>query len=177
MTDYLVTASNETLRQLRGATALEITTITQERQQVERELANFVDFVAKGNVSSPRLHEEIRVREQQLNELDERLKRLHAGTVPTPLQIDRTWMEARMLGLNELLAQDPAGARREIQKHVEDLRIAPALEVEARVVRLTGRAKLDDLFGGEEAVRRQLVAGARFGLWERLLGFDSTLTY
>ncbi len=143
-------------------TPLEISTLTQERQQVERELENLVDFVAKGDVSSPRLHDEIRAREQRLGELDEQLKQLHASTVPTPLEIDRTWVEARLQGLNELLARDPAGARREIQKHVEDLRIAPAPDVGERVVRLTGRGKLDGLLGGEEAGRLQLVAGTGF---------------
>jgi len=32
---------------------------------------------------------------------------------------------------------------REIQKHIEDLRIAPAPEIGERVVRVTGRAKVD----------------------------------
>jgi len=162
MIGYLVAATNEALRALHGAAPAEISTLIEERQRGERELANLVDFVAKGSVSSPRLHEEIRTREQRLDELDEQLKRLHRGTVPAPLQIDRTWVEGRLQGLNELLARDPAGARREIQKHVEDLRIAPALEVGPRVVRLTGRAKIDGLLGGEEAVRLQLVAGAGF---------------
>lgn len=52
-------------------------------------------------------------------------------------------------------------ARREIQKHIEDLRMAPAPELGDRVVRVTGRAKIDGLLGSEEAVRLQLVAGAR----------------
>ena len=69
---------------------------------------------------------------------------------------------ARLHTLNELLASDPAGARREIQKHVEDLRVAPAPEVGQRVVRVTGRTKIDGLLGAEEAVRLQLVAGAGF---------------
>ncbi len=51
------------------------------------------------------------------------------------------------------------GICREIQKHIEDLRIAPAPEAGDRVVRTTGRAKIDGLLGAEEAVRLQLVAG------------------
>ena len=60
------------------------------------------------------------------------------------------------------MARDPTGARREIQKHIEDLQIVLAPEVGARVVRMIGRAKVDGLLGAEEAVRLQLVAGAGF---------------
>ncbi len=79
-----------------------------------------------------------------------------------PVQIDRAWVEAQVEKLNELLGKDPAGARREIQKHVEDLQIVPAPEVGERVVRVTGRGKLDGLLGSEEAVRLRLVAGVGF---------------
>jgi site-specific DNA recombinase len=161
MIDYLVAATNEVLLTLHGATPLEISTLTQERQQVDRELANLVDFVTQGHVSSPRLGDEIRTREQRLGELDAQLTRLQAAA-PAPRRIDRAWVEGHLHALQELLARDPTGARREIEKHVDDLRIAPAPEVGERVVRLTGRAKIDGLLGGEEAVRLQLVAGAGF---------------
>ena len=72
---------------------------------------------------------------------------------------------------------DCGGTRREIQKHVEDLRIAPAPEAGDRAVRITGRAKIDGLLGAEEAVRLHLVAGARFELWTRPLRFEFLLTY
>jgi len=42
--------------------------------------------------------------------------------------VDRAWVEARLQSRDELFATMPAGARREIQKHVEDLRMAPAPE-------------------------------------------------
>src|SRR5690349_8644043 len=60
--------------------------------------------------------------------------------------------------LRQLLEMDPSGARREIQKHVNDVRVVPATEMGDRVVRLTGRVNADGLLGGEEAVRLQLVA-------------------
>ena len=40
--------------------------------------------------------------------------------------------------------------------------MAPAPELGERAVRMTGRAKVDGLLGGEEAVRLQLVAGVGF---------------
>ena len=99
--------------------------------------------------------------------LDVMLARLRTASAPTPVQIDRAWVEAQIEKLNELLQRDPAGARREIQKHVEDLRIAPAPEAGKKVVQVTGRAKLDGLLGSEEAVRLQLVAGARNHRYQR----------
>src|SRR4029453_17857794 len=128
----------------------------------ERQLSNLVDFVAKGEESSPRLRDEIRAREHRLAELDQQLDRLRSAARPVAKQIDRAWVDAQIQSLSELLARDPVGARQQIQKHVEDLRVAPAPDVGDRVVRITGQAKLDGLLGGEEAVRLQLVAGAGF---------------
>lgn len=125
MIDYLVTATNQALRQLHSVTPQQVTTLTEERQRVERELSNLVEFVVKGELSSPRLRDEIRIREQRLAELGQQ-ERLRAAAVPAPTQIDRAWVEERLQKLSELLARDPAGARREIQKHIENLRIAPA---------------------------------------------------
>jgi len=163
MIDYLVTATNQTLAQLHDATPQEISALAQERHQVERELSNLVEFVAQGD-QSPHVRAEIRAREQRVAKIDQQLDRLRAASAPASRPIDRAWVEARLQKLTELLRTDPAGARREIQKHVEDLRIAPSPEAGARVVRVTGRAKVDGLLGSEEAVRLQLVAGARFGL-------------
>jgi site-specific DNA recombinase len=162
MIDYLVGATNEMLRQLHGITPQEIQTLTQERREVGRQLSNLVEFVAKGDLSSPRLRDEIRAREQRLAELDQQLEGLRTGAPPVPRQIDRAWVEAQVQSLSELLTRDPVGARQQIQKHVEELRVAPAPDVGDRVVRITGRPKLDGLLGGEEAVRLQLVAGAGF---------------
>jgi hypothetical protein len=64
--------------------------------------------------------------------------------------------------MSGLLARDPVGARQQIQKHVEELRVSRPRTSGDRVVRITGQAKVDGLLGGEEAVRLQLVAGAGF---------------
>jgi hypothetical protein len=162
MLDYLVGATNEMLRQLHGTRPQEIQTLAHERREVERQLSNLVEFVAKGDLSSPRLRDEIRAREHRLAELDQQLEGLRAAARPVPRQIDRAWVEAQIQNLNELLTRDPVGARQQIQKHVEELRVAPAPDLGDRVVRITGQPKLDGLLGGEEAVRLQLVAGAGF---------------
>jgi site-specific DNA recombinase len=162
MIDYLVRTTNEILQGAQAHAPDQVQALLDERQRVETELSNLVEFVVKGTVSSPRLRDEIRAREDRLAELDRQLGQLQAAATPAPIEIDRSWIERRLEALKELLAQDPAGARREIQKHVEDLRVGPAPEVGPRVVRITGRGKIDGLLGGEEAVRLQLVAGAGF---------------
>src|SRR2546421_12621450 len=51
-----------------------------------------------------------------------RARGLMSSTAGAPVQIDRTWVEEQLQELKELLAGNPIGARREIQKHIEDLR-------------------------------------------------------
>jgi len=121
-----------------------------------------ITFVAKGDIASRRLREEIQAREHRLVELDQQIERLRTTSHSVPAPIDSAWVHQKVDALSQLLARDPAGARREIQKHVEDLRIAPSPEAGQRVVRITGRAKIDGLLEAEEAVRLQLVAGAGF---------------
>jgi site-specific DNA recombinase len=162
MIDYLVAATNTVLKDLRDAPLQDVQILEEERRRIGVELSNLVEFVIKGDASSPRLREEISLRERRLAELDQQLRQLRGAAAPARLPIDRTWVEAQIHRLTELLARDPTGARREIQKHIEDLQIVLAPEVGARVVRMTGRAKVDGLLGSEEAVRLQLVAGAGF---------------
>jgi hypothetical protein len=130
-------------------------------RQTEQELANLITFVAKGDLASPRLHEEIQAREHRFVELERQLERLHTARPSVPAPIDSGWVHQKLDALKQLLARDPAGARREVKKHVEDLRIAPAPEAGDRAPRITGRPRIDGLLGAAEAVRLQLVAGAR----------------
>jgi site-specific DNA recombinase len=160
MLEYLVTTTNQLLLELHEVTPREIEALTVARRQTEQELANLITFVATGDLASPRLREEIQVREHRLGELDQQLERLRTTRPSVPAPIDSAWIHHQLDALNQLLARDPAVARREIQKHVEDLRIAPAPEAGDRAVRIVGRAKIDGLLGAEEAVRLQLVAGA-----------------
>lgn len=60
------------------------------------------------------------------------------------------------------LASDPQGARRELQKHIEELRVTPVAEPSQKVLKISGRAKVDGLLAEQEAVRLQLVAGAGY---------------
>jgi hypothetical protein len=162
MIDYLVSAANGALQETFKVDPQQLQNLEAEQQRVDSELSNLVAFVAKGQTSSSRLHEEIVVREQRLVELDQQIRHLRDAVVSAPYEIDRAAVEVAIKKLNDLLAMDPAGARREIQKHIDDLRMVPAPELGERAVRVTGQPKVDGLLGGEEAVRLQLVAGARY---------------
>jgi site-specific DNA recombinase len=162
MIDYLVATTNQVLQETADVDPEQLQVLDADRRLIDGELSNLVEFVAKGDTSSPRLREEITVREQRLAELDHQIQQLRTAASPARPEIDRAWVEASLKKLNDLLSTDPAGARREIQKHLDDLRMEPAPEFGQRAVRLTGRAKVDGLLGGEEAVRLQLVAGAGF---------------
>src|SRR6266481_6072314 len=56
-------------------------------RQTEQELANLITFVAKGDLASPRLHEEIQTREHRLVELDRQLERLHTTRASVPCDL------------------------------------------------------------------------------------------
>jgi hypothetical protein len=159
MLQYLVTATNPLLVELHEVTPQEIEALTLAHRQTEQELANLITFVVKGDLTSPRLHEEIQAREQRLVELDQRLERLRTTRPAVPAPIDSAWVHEQLAALNQLLARDPSGARREIQKHIEDLRIAPAPEAGDRAARISGRVKIDGLLGSEEAARPTIGCG------------------
>jgi len=161
MVDDLVDATNQALLVLHEATPHGVEALTEERRRIDEELSNLVAFVVKGTRSSPRLRDEIHDREQRLAEVDEKIK-LVRPKASGLREVDRAWVERQLQGFKDILARDGVGARREIQKHLEDLRVAPAPEAGERVVQITGRPKVDGLLGGEEAVRLQLVAGAGF---------------
>src|SRR5262245_32110898 len=163
MIDYLVGATNELIREASDINPQQLQNLEAERQRVDAELSNLVDFVAKGQTSSSRLHEEIVVRERRLIELDQQIQHVRGAVPGAGARIDRAWVEALIKKLTDLLRTDPPGARREIQKHLDDLRMEPAADLGDRAIRVSGTPKVDGLLGSEEAVRLQLVAGARFG--------------
>jgi len=162
MIDYLVAATNTALQETSNINPQQLQNLEAERRRIDAELSNLVEFVVRGETSSARLGEEITVREQRLVELNQQIQHLRGAAPAAVREIDRTWIEALLKKLTDLLRTDPAGARREIQKHLDDLRMEPAPDLGERAVRMTGRAKVDGLLGGEEAVRLQLVAGAGF---------------
>ena len=68
-----------------------------------------ITFVAKGDLASPRLHEEIQAREHRLVELERQLERLHTARPSVPAPIDSGWVHQKLDALNQLLARDSPG--------------------------------------------------------------------
>ena len=65
--------------------------------------------------------------------------------------------------MDKLIGQDPQRAKMEILKHLNgDLEIAPLPSIVGeRRAEITGRTKSDSLLSDQEAIRLQVVAGAR----------------
>lgn len=147
--------ANEGLRAVTTSVGRDLEAVTVERQRVEAELGTWWPLWQGGRTPP-------RGSGRRSGELDNEAERVRQAVTPAPLQIQRAWVEQQLQGFTSLLANDPAGARRELDKHLDDLRLTPAPEVGARVIRITGRAKIDGLLEGQEAVRLQLVAGAGF---------------
>jgi hypothetical protein len=78
------------------------------------------------------------------------------------------WVHAKLERLDALLRQEPAQAKAEIAKHLDGeltVRPLPSTGPERRA-EFRGRAKLNSLLEGQEAVRAEVVAGGRFGWCE-----------
>jgi hypothetical protein len=73
-------------------------------------------------------------------------------------------MRAKLERLDELLRQEPAQAKAEIAKHLDgELTLRPLPRPAASAEpRFRGRAKLNSLLKGQEAVCGEVVAGGRF---------------
>src|SRR5262249_18837996 len=80
-----------------------------------------------------------------------------------PPRVHATWLRAQLERLDELLRQEPAQAKAEIAKHLDGeltVRPLPGTGRERRA-EIRGRAKLNSLLEGQEAVCVEVVAGAR----------------
>lgn len=133
--------------------------------RLEREAANLVRFLRDGQ-DSPTVRAELEATETALQGLREDRTRLQ-GLVGQPIpQVQLSWVQAKLQHLDDLLRQDPVGAKLEFMKHLEgDLTISPLPAVTGqRRAEITGCAKANSLLADQEAACVRLVAGARFEL-------------
>ena len=90
-----------------------------------------------------------------------RLELAGRGELPSvPPRVHPTWMRAKLERLDDLLRQEPARAKAELAKHLDGeltVRPLPGTGRERRA-EIRGRAKLNSLLEGQEAVCGEVVA-------------------
>jgi hypothetical protein len=107
--------------------------------------------------------DELRTIEGALHDLRVELAAVEQEAAVPPPKVHRAWITQRLERLDELLRADAVRAKAEIVKHLDgDLIISPRPEAARRHAEISGRAKLNSLLGGQEAVYPEVVAGAGF---------------
>ena len=96
----------------------------ERKQKLEGELRRLAETAAATGPSAF-LIEAINEREQQLRELSDQLLAGGANSVDAHLSDIRSFIIGKMGDLRALLAGDPAPARKELQKHVSEIRMMP----------------------------------------------------
>ena len=115
-------------RQLRSSLldiSAEITQMRQQKQKLEREIRNFTQAIAQG-AHSKYLVEEISVREREIDTITERLLSDGPGSVESHIEGIRTFVVKEISDLRTLLNHDSALAKKELRRHVAQIRMLPA---------------------------------------------------
>jgi hypothetical protein len=128
--------------------------------QLEPEVGRLVRFLAQGGESET-VRDELRTREAILRTLRLELSKLAALDRETPPRVHPTWLLARLERLDHLLRHDPVRAKAELAKHLDgELTLTPLPSVERnRRAEIRGRAKLDGLLEGQEALLQYVGCG------------------
>jgi site-specific DNA recombinase len=130
--------------------------------RLERQAGNLVRFLAEGGESAT-VRGELQEIERALQGL--RLELAGREAMPSmPPTVHPAWIHAKLERLDALLRKEPAQAKAEIAKHLDGeltVRPLPSTGPERRA-EICGRAKLNSLLEGQEAVCAEVVAGAGF---------------
>jgi hypothetical protein len=130
--------------------------------RLEREAGNLVRFLAEGGESAT-VRSELQGIESALQGL--RLELAGREAMPAvPPRLHPSWMQAKLERLDELLREAPVQVKTEIAKHLDgELTVRPRPSTgRERRAEIRGRAKLNSLLEGQEAVCGEVVAGAGF---------------
>ncbi len=138
--------------------------LTIETRQLEREIGHLVRFLAEGGESDT-VREELRARETALKALRVEEHDLAARNGAAPPHVHPTWILKRLERLDELLRHDPVRAKVELAKHLDgDLLLTPLPSAtRERRAEIRGRAKLNGLLEGQEAVFQYVGCGGPLG--------------
>jgi predicted PhzF superfamily epimerase YddE/YHI9 len=160
MIDTLARAANG---HLEGAFQQHATRIDQLKAEIlglEREARNLVRFLAHGG-ESPTVREELRARESALQGLRADPARLLEREPTAAPRVHPGWISAKIERLDQLLRADPVRAKAELAKHLDGelvLTPLPSAQRERRA-EVRGRAKLNGLLEGQEAVLQYVGCG------------------
>ncbi len=138
----------------------------ERKQKLEGELRRLAATAAETGPSAF-LVEAIHEREQQLRDITDQLLAGGADSVDTNLSDIRSFIMQKMGDIRTLLAGDPAPARKELQKHVSEIRMIPQAGDGMPHYVAEGRWNLlgsgkDPLAGDTTARQIRVVAGAGF---------------
>lgn len=162
MIDALTTMVNAQLEALFHGHTARAAELSGEIERLEGQAHHLVRFLAVGD-DSPTVRTELRSLETRLAELRAEQATIEAASVFPRPRIHPAWVMGKLERLDLLLRQNPQRAKVEILKHLDGgLVITPQPSVAGmRVAEISGRARSDSLLSGQEAVRLQVVAGAR----------------
>ena len=115
-------------RQLRSALAdfsAEIVQMRHQKEKLEREIRNFSQAIAQGGPSK-HLLEEISVRERQIDAITERLLSDGPSSVESHVEVVRAFVAKEISSVLTLLNHDVVLAKKELRRHITQIRMLPA---------------------------------------------------
>ena len=136
--------------------------LAREIERLEGQASHLVRFLATGG-DSPAVRAELRAIETTLAGLRAEWATIDKASALPPPWVHAAWVMTKLERLDALLRRDPQRAKVEILKHLDgDLVIVPRPSSPGeRRAEISGRANADRLLRDQEAVRLQVVAGAR----------------
>jgi DNA invertase Pin-like site-specific DNA recombinase len=147
----------------------------QRREQIQSELGRLVETAAVCGHSAA-LVEAINSREQELNEIAQRLLAAEPGSVSAHISNIRRFVSERLLNIRQLMNGDVRGAKALFAKHVSTVQMFPQAEGKKGHYVASGEWNL--MGGYAEGIENQdstemrvrMVAGAYFGAIHNALG-------
>ncbi|HEY2466762.1 MAG TPA: recombinase family protein [Terracidiphilus sp.] len=122
--EYVLNQFGDQVRDAFADLSNQMAQMRERKQKLERELRRLADTAAETGPSAF-LVEAINEREKQLRELSDQLLAGGANSIEAHLSDIRNFIMEKMGDLRALMAGHPAPARRELLKHVSEIRMMP----------------------------------------------------
>src|SRR5262249_596951 len=102
----------------------ELEQMRRRKAELDREIANLANFVARGDVS-PGVRAALVERERELNDITAKLLESRPDSVRARLRAIRATVERDMRSLQSVLAGDAQTVRTELMRHIERITMTP----------------------------------------------------